>query len=102
MGEAVREAFSKSPRLLAPLQGLVRIAKNPQSPRPITEARTSRILSIGKDMGPALLEIVQREAALQVFSGGGKLTNMKGRDPYRKVSRDKKRRILIALGTLQA
>ena len=66
--EGVRQILGQRDRLLASLEGLVRVAKIPQGQGRIVEGRRPRVLPVEEDMRAVLLGIVEGHHVLQVRS----------------------------------
>src|SRR5713101_8795142 len=96
--ERVRQLLSQGERLVAPLQGLLRIAKHPQGPSHIGQASHPRILH---GTGAVLLGVVEGHPLLQVLPGRGKLSKMEQGTPQRLVGPQEVSWVVHDLGQAQ-
>jgi hypothetical protein len=96
--EWIRKLLSQGERRVTSLQGLIRIAQKPQRPGRIAEARHPGVCpSVEKSQETVLVQIVERTALLQVYSGEGKLSLPQQRASQRPVGFLQERRILSTL-----
>ena len=96
--KGVRQLLGQGERLVAPLQGLVRIAKKPQGQGCIGEASHPRVMPVQEGMGAVLLGVVEGNPLLQVLSGWSKLSQIEQGHPQRIVGLQEESRVLCALG----
>ena len=97
----MRQLLGQGERLVAPLQGLVRIAKKPQGQGRIGEASHPGVMPVEEGMGAVLLGVVEGNALLQVRAGRGKLSQTEQGRPQRIVGLQEESRVLHALGQAQ-
>ena len=92
----VRQLLSYGESLVAPPEGLVRIAQRPQGQGPIGEAGYSGVQH--GTVGAALLRVVEGNPLLQVLSARDTLAKITQSYPQRIVGPQEERRALCALG----
>src|SRR6185503_19680137 len=79
-------------------QSLVRIAKYPQGQSRNDMGKHPGVLSVQKGMGAVPLEIIDRNALLEMGSGAGRLTEEEQAYPERIMGLQEQRGILRVLG----
>src|SRR5262245_31082877 len=72
--KGVRLLLGQGDRLLAPLEGLIRIAKEPQHMRCTGEARHPEVLTIKRGMGAMLLRVIESDTLLPVLTSLNKFS----------------------------
>src|SRR5262249_43795699 len=92
----VRQLLRQGECLTASLQGLVRIAKQPEGPG-YQEAVHPRIQAIAESMRARLLEIIEGTTLLQVESGQSQLAEVEQGNPQGTVGLEKEGRLLCTL-----
>ena len=97
----MRQVLRERARLVAALQGLVRIAQSPQSEGVNRQGRYPRVLAIGEGERAMLLGIVQRDALGKMLAGLSHLPHDVQRQAQSPVGYHEGGRVLLALGQVQ-
>src|SRR5882724_1704744 len=100
--KGVRERPGQGHRLVDPLQRLVRIPQQPQSPGRIAQALYFLVLSVDGGESAMLLGIIEGNPLLEVRPGCGQLSTHQQRRPQCPVSRQEQSWVLDALGQPEA
>ena len=74
--ERMRQFLGQGQRLMAALEGLVRIPQQPERSGHIGEEKHTKVIPKAKGQRAVLWGIVEGEALLQVRLGSGELTEM--------------------------
>ena len=96
--DGVRQLLGQGEGLVAPREGLVWIAEQPQGPGHIGEAPDPEVQAIVEGQGAVLLGIIEGEPLLQVRPSQGQLSQEVHRAPQRMVGHQEERRVVHALG----
>ena len=96
--EGVRQLLGQRQRLVAPLQGLVRIAQPPQGHGGIGSAHHPGVLPVAEGMGPVLLGVVEGNPLLKMGLGSGELAQIVQGVPEGIVGLQEERRVADMLG----
>src|SRR5262252_10733244 len=100
--ERVRQLLGERDGLVAPCEGLVRIAEMPEGPGDIGEAPHPEIRAIAKGQMVVLLALIERQPLLQMRSTRDQLSKVVFCSPQRIIGHQQERWVVSALGQAEA